>query len=259
MKLEHPIAQGFGANATATYVAGGLKGHSGVDTDGGYGAMVHSLFDQEYVYKILTVDNPSNDGTGFTGVFTIIDNGIEVFEFLYGHGDPLVTVGQICHRGDAIMRQSNHGECYSNGVRITLEMQKKGDKRGTHSHLQKRILRKDRMLQPLTRYLTDNSGKMLCKDGYYFAIPFYDNGYNGCVNFMLPLFQKDLMLGSKGYDVGMLQRFLSARGFMQGEATGYFGKVTMQAVAAFQKVNNISPIGGYAGKKTLAIINNILD
>lgn len=259
MKIEYPIAQKFGENFNNSYAQYGMKGHNGIDYDGGYGCVVHSVFDREYVYKILTVDAPANDGSGFTGVFTIVDNGIEVFEVLYGHGDPLVVVGQICHRGDAIMREANHGLVFSGGTQITLEMQKKGDKRGCHVHLQKRILRKDKVIKPSTQYLSDFHGNLLCIDGYYFAIPFYNNGFKGCVDFTLPLFQKDLMLGSKGYDVGMLQRFLIARGFMQGEVTEYFGQITIKAVAAFQKVNNILPLGGYFGFKTRALVNKILE
>ena len=258
MKLEYKIQQPFGANATTTYVTGGLKGHPGVDYAGGYGSSIHSLFDQEYVYKILDTQHPANDGSGFTGVFTIIDNGIEVFEFLYGHGDPKVTVGQICHKGDVIMTEANHGESYSGGTRITLEMQKNGDKRGSHVHGQKRILRKDSELQPNTQYITGMDGKPFRLNNYFFAIPFYSNGYNGCVDFMLPLFNRDLFLGCRGYDVGCLQRFLIARGFMQGEATEYFGQQTLKAVSAFQKVNNLAPIAGYCGKATRDIINNIL-
>ena len=255
-KLEYPISQPFGANFNNSYINSGLKGHNGVDYAGGYGSPVHSLFEQEYVYKILDKDRLANDGSGFTGVFTLIDNGIEVFEFLYGHGDPKVTVGQICHRGDVIMTEANHGEVYSNGTRITLEMQRAGDKRGSHVHAQKRILRKDRVRLNNTRYITGQDGNALNHNGFYYAIPFYENGYVGCVDFTLPLFNRDLFLGCRGYDVQCLQNFLKARGFLDIEqTTTYFGFATKKAVSAFQKVNNISPIGGFCGFKTRSLIN----
>lgn len=258
MKLEYTITQPFSANYNNSYLSSGLLGHPGVDYDGGYGVPVHSVFEQEYVYKVLTVNNPSNDGTGFTGVFTIVDNGIEVFEVLYGHGDPLVQVGQIVHKGDVIMTEANHGKVYQNGVQITPEMQQAGDKRGAHVHLQKRILRKDATVQPNTSYLTGLDGLMYCKDGFYFAIPFYKNGYSGCVNFLLPLLNSNLYLGCSGYDVGCLQRFLKARGFFSGDVTSYFGIITKQAVSAFQKANGISPTLGFVGSVTRNLINSIL-
>lgn len=259
MKLEYKIHQPFGANFNGSYLSMGLKGHNGVDYAGGYGSPIHSLFEQEYVYKILDETNKANDGSGFTGVFTLIDNGIEVFEFLYGHGDPKVTVGQICHRGDVVMTEANHGLVFSNGVQITLDMQKAGDKRGSHVHAQKRILRKDRVRLNNTRYITGPDGNALNHNGFYYAVPFYDNGFFGCVDFILPLFNRDLFLGCRGYDVQCLQNFLKARGFLDIEqTTDYFGLATKKAVSAFQKANNISPIGGFFGSKTRALINNNL-
>lgn len=256
MKLEYPISQPFGANFNNSYAP--LRGHPGIDYDGGYGAPVHSLFEQEYVYKVLDVDHPANDGSGFTGVFTIIDNGIECFEFLYGHGDPCVKVGQILTPGTLIMTQANHGEVYYGGLRITLAMQKAGDKRGTHVHGQKRILRKDAEMKPGVKYITTIDNTPFRLNNFYLAYAFQDNGYAGCIDFTLPLFNRDLFLTCRGYDVGCLQRFLIAREFMSGEATDYFGALTQKAVSAFQKANNISPIAGYCGKATRALINQIL-
>ena len=182
-QLDGTITQRFADNATPTYVAGGLKGHTGVDIDAGYGSLIHSYWTQEYVYKVLDVDHPANDGSGFTGVFTLVEQDGEVFEFLYGHCNPLVKVGSILTKGSVLGTQANNGECYQNGVRITLAMQKAGDHRGTHRHDQARVLRKDASLQPNTQYLTDMSG-YLNHDGFYYAIPLFQNGYNGCVNWL---------------------------------------------------------------------------
>ena len=92
-KTECAISQGFGGNATETYHNGGLLGHPAIDNACGYGTNIHAYQDG-YVYKVLTKENPSNDGSGFTGVFVIVENEIEVFEMLYGHCNPLVTVGR---------------------------------------------------------------------------------------------------------------------------------------------------------------------
>lgn len=183
IKLDGKISQAFGANATPTYVAGGLKGHSGIDIDAGYGSLIHSYWDEEYVYKVLTVENPANDGSGFTGVFTIVEQDGKVFEFLYGHCNPTVKVGSILTRGSVLGTQSNNGECYSNGIRITLEMQKNGDHRGTHRHDQARELRKDTSLQPNTDYITDRNG-YANYNGFYYAIPNFNNGYRGCFDWL---------------------------------------------------------------------------
>lgn len=260
IKPEYKVQQGFGENAAATYIRGGLRGHSGIDYSGGYGAEIHAIFPEEYIYKILDENRPANDGSGFTGVFSIIDDGVECFEFLYGHGDPKVTVGQICHRGDVIMTEANHGECYVGGLRITLEMQKKGDKRGAHVHAQKRMLRKDKKMIPNgTQYLIDNSGSPLFYNGFYYAIPYHKNGYNGCVDWTASTFNRNLMVGSSGYDVQCLQNFLKNRGFLQIETTtDYFGGKTMQGVMAFQKANNLTPVG-IVGRQTRQLINNILN
>lgn len=183
MKPECKITQGFGQNATDTYIKGGLKGHCGCDSDCGYGSPIHSYWDTEKVYKVLTVQNPANDGSGFTGVFTIVEQGGEVFEFLYGHCNPSVTVGQILTKGTVLGTQANNGEVYANGQRITLDMQKAGDHRGTHRHDQKRVLRKDTNILPNTRYITAQDGSFYF-DGSYYAIPLYSNGFNGCVNWV---------------------------------------------------------------------------
>ena len=184
MKPQCNITQPFGANATITYVKGGLKGHTGVDSSCGFGSPIQALWGNEYVYKVLTKDSPSNDGTGFTGVFTIIDNGTECFEFLYGHCNPSVKIGDILQKGQVLGTEANNGEVYFGNERITLDMQKNGDIRGHHRHDQARKLKKDVFIQPNTSYLDKVGGGKLFLNGGYFAIPDYFNGYNGCYNWV---------------------------------------------------------------------------
>ncbi len=260
MKPECSIGQMFGGNATDTYKNGGLLGHTGIDNDCGFGSPIHSYFDEEYVYKVLDKEHPANDGTGFTGVFTIVDNGIEVFEFLYGHCNPSVTVGQILTKGTVLGTQANNGEVYgANGVRITLEMQKAGDHRGTHRHDQKRIVKKVKTWNNKDTFLSAMEGGSFFKDGYYYQYVAPNNGYNSCVNWLLPLFNRDLYFGCSGYDVQCLQNFLKARGFLNIETTTlFFGLATKGAVSAFQKAHGISPTLGYVGKVTRELINNTL-
>jgi hypothetical protein len=250
------IFQGFGGNATATYKNGGMLGHSGIDESCGYGSVINSYFNNEYVYKVLTPEQPSNDGTGFTGVFTIVDDGVQCFEFLYGHCDPIATVGQILPKGGVVGTEANHGEVYAGQERITLAMQKAGDHRGSHRHCQKRLLRKDKNIQPNTHYLTDSNGRFYY-NGYYYAIPDYSNGYNGCVNWLLPVLNKNLYPLTTSYDVGILQRFLIKGGYLQSTDTGFFGTLTTKALMAFQKANGISP-APVCGPATRALINSLI-
>ena len=263
MNLQCNFGQGFGGNAVESYKAGGLLGHTGVDNFCGYGTPIKCYHNKAYVYKVLNKQNPANDGTGFTGVFTIVDNGIEVFEFLYGHCDPTVTIGQTLKLGEALGTEANNGEVYAGTsltgyTRITLDMQKAGDTRGAHRHDQKRILKKTKTIEQ-GQYLTALGGGLYQdNDGYYYKIPYWTNGYNGCVNWLLPLLNRDLFVGCRGYDVECLQNFLRIQGFFKNETTGYFGMVTKNAVSAFQKAHGINPTLGYVGKITRALINQII-
>lgn len=259
-KPEYPITQGFGENP-ATYAP--LKGHPGVDYDGGYGAPVHAIWGNEYVYKILDESHPANDGTGYTGVFTIVEQNGECFEFQYGHGDPKVQVGQTLNKGDVVMTEANHGMVFSNGVRITLDMQKNGDRRGAHVHGQKRPLTKRSSMEPDHTYLSAFGGSPLI-NGSYYAYKYPNNGYSGCTDWTQPgavleqpkaIFTKDLYLGMTNDDVLELQKLLVKYGYGTFKPTGYFGILTLASVIAYQKAKRISPALGYVGKLTRAELN----
>lgn len=71
-------------------------------------------------------------------------------------------------------------------------------------------------------------------------------------------FDNDLTIGSTGADVAALQKLLEAQGLLkmpQGVAYGYFGPITQEAVAAYQKLHNIIPSIGYFGPKTRSAMN----
>jgi murein L,D-transpeptidase YcbB/YkuD len=68
-------------------------------------------------------------------------------------------------------------------------------------------------------------------------------------------FENFLSEGSEGADVTALQDRLIADGYLTaGNATGYFGPLTAQAVASYQKAYGISPVG-YVGPGTRAELN----
>ena len=71
------------------------------------------------------------------------------------------------------------------------------------------------------------------------------------------VFTKPLSVGSHGEDVRQLQLLLKDLGYFDyPEATGYFGSVTKAAVIAFQKAQNIDPIG-IVGPLTRGVLNGI--
>jgi 6-phosphogluconolactonase (cycloisomerase 2 family) len=79
-------------------------------------------------------------------------------------------------------------------------------------------------------------------------------------------FERDLYFGIVHGDVKILQKFLNDRGFIvatvgngsPGQEITTFGPATRAALAAFQKVNNISPSIGYFGPLTRERVNKIL-
>jgi hypothetical protein len=60
-----------------------------------------------------------------------------------------------------------------------------------------------------------------------------------------------LKFGSRGQEVTMLQKSLAEKGFLDHEATGYFGPLTAQAVIKFQRYYNLT-VDGIAGPETFA-------
>lgn len=244
--------QPFGANYNPSYIAGGLKGHTGQDWACGFGTPIHTPYDG-YVYKILNKEHPASDGSGFTGVFILVDNGIESFEYLVGHCDPTVVAGTLVQKGDQIGTEANHGEVFAGNIQITLAMQEAGDQRGHHRHEQKRPYMKTTTLNGTG--LSIEGGGMCTYQGFYYQVFDYNNGYDGCIDPSAPVFTRDLWWGSEGYDVYVLQRFLASKGYLTVPPTGYYGSYTTSAVSKWQTDNKISPILGYFGVKTRASLS----
>jgi peptidoglycan hydrolase-like protein with peptidoglycan-binding domain len=68
------------------------------------------------------------------------------------------------------------------------------------------------------------------------------------------VFNNFIGLGQNGTDVLELQKRLTALGFFTGQATGYFGSVTEEAVKQFQTAHGIRA-AGYVGPGTRAALN----
>lgn len=67
---------------------------------------------------------------------------------------------------------------------------------------------------------------------------------------------KNLWYRNYGSQVVVLQNILIKGGYLQSEATGYFGILTLRGVKAFQKDNGVPPTG-YVGVLTRAVIDRI--
>ena len=80
-------------------------------------------------------------------------------------------------------------------------------------------------------------------------------------------FSSDLSVGSKGDDVMNLQKALNSSPDTQvasgssagapGYETSTFGPATKAAVMKFQAKNGITPVAGYVGTKTRAVLNSM--
>lgn len=244
-------AQRFAGNSVSYYKDHGLTGHTGIDVVCGYGHEILSPYDG-YVYKVMTQEHPAWDGSGYTAVCMIVDDGVELFEYQAGHCNPTVTEGTYVKKGDVIGTEANHGLVWSVGVQITYAMQKAGDTRGSHTHHQKRPVIKVKKNNGylLTVYNTGDPFKD--KEGYS-----YEYGYDallGCVDPLKPVLYRDIWFGMSGYDVACLQRIFKKEGLADYDATGYFGIKTLVSAIKFQEKYNIKPTYGYVGPITRSLL-----
>lgn len=245
--------QGFAKNYNPLYHEGGLLGHTGIDINCGYGSPIASLT-SGLVYSTYPIEKPANDG--YTAVFVITETPLETFEFSYGHVSEIdCTVGQEVKTGDTIAKEGNHGEVYSGNTLITLAMQAAGDHDGHHRHYQKRAVKKVPKTDPSKHYLQTAEGLYL-KDGSYYEVYDYENGFNGCVDWSLPLFTRDFEHGDTGYDVYLLQKALVLEvNFAPEDCIGIFGPKTAAAVQELQQKHGITPTAPRMGPLTRQILN----
>ena len=67
-------------------------------------------------------------------------------------------------------------------------------------------------------------------------------------------FKHKLRMGSRGEEVGELQKYLFSKGYYFGPITNYFGRLTQAAIKSFQKASQLEAVG-YVGPKTLGMLN----
>lgn len=257
MKLIPPfdlkaISQGFGENANGLYANQGLKGHTGIDFGIAYGTPIPSAADS-YCYSTANKNNP--DLTQYRAVYTIVDEDDFSYEISYGHCSEInaIPTSKYDH-GDILGKIGNTGNVFAGQHEVTQQEKLNGSHIGSHLHFQVRKLKRTR--NKIDPVLYDLKGPYQ-RGGYYYNIPEYLNGFNGCIDpaqfFPKFIFTRNLWLGTSGPDVLELQKQL---GVDYSSAPGVFGPRTFAAVRAYQASKKISTTG-FFGPKTRDSINGV--
>lgn len=245
--------QPFGANEVAFYNGQGLKGHPAEDWGFGWGQAIPCLAKDSYCYSVMNKDNV--DPMRYRAVFTLVkDTDGNWYEISYGHASDILAVpGKTYQPGDVLMKCGNTGDVYAMGVYITKAMKLAGSKAGAHLHgPQVRPVKRVKKRVSSKKYLTDANG-YLQKDGYYFEIINYQNGYAGCVNpaqfyngklatATVPPAPQKLEPGARGAHVTRFQEILQKLGYFPAtqKLTDYYGTITTQAYASFKASTGFS-------------------
>lgn len=261
MKLIAPPfvkGQGFGENAADVYRNSGLLGHPAIDYGGtqDYGKAVPNSCDGAFVSAILSKDSPNLEA--YRAVNTIYEDGTGCYEIQYGHlVDVNVRVGDILMVGNKIGTLGNTGQVYGGNPfhLITHNEKAAGSREGSHVHFQVRSIKKvSENDSNYAHYLNDGSGRLVF-NRFSYAVPNFNNGYNGCLNpeqFYNPVhfqFNKNLYFGMNDLDVIELQRRLAV-----SPTDLRFGPKTFKAVVEWQKAHGISATG-FVGPITRASLN----
>lgn len=167
--------QGFGSNH-AVYKP--LKGHPATDWAFTWNEPIPFIADS-FVYAKLNEGH--KDPMKYTGVCTIVETGKNTAdEIIYGHPNTMpVEIGKSYFLGETVALAGNKGFVQYWGRTITKEEKLAGSTLGTHLHLQRRPCLKVKKTKKGKRYLETSKGKFK-KDGYYYEIANYNNGYAGC-------------------------------------------------------------------------------
>lgn len=177
--LKSLISQGFAANANPLYKGQGLKGHPALDFGAPWGDPIPNTVDNSYCFSVLNRDNP--DPTKYRAIFMLVETKAGIYEVSYGHCSEITAkVGNTYMAGDIIGKVGNTGAVYSGGIEVTKEARLKGSKAGAHVHYQVRLLEK--VAKKTGRQLIYDGNGVLKRKGFYYEVPNYNNGYNGCVD-----------------------------------------------------------------------------
>lgn len=177
------IVQRFGENANPLYAGQGLKGHTSYDWSVPYGSPIPNCVADSYCYSLMHKDDPVL--MDYRAVFFIVetDDG-KAYEISYGHLSKITAeVGKTYQPGDIIGFTGNTGPVFQGQHEVTEAEKDHGSTAGTHLHgPQVRVLQKTKYTGQFKDYVMDETGKPFMRNGYFYGIPDYDNGYNGCVS-----------------------------------------------------------------------------
>ena len=221
-------------------------GHNGMDfvassDKKGYGTKIRAA--HKYYSVILESDFPNK--TKGNGIYLrgkldtpILVNGIlaSEVETCYWHlSDFSIRAGATGNAGDVIGLMGNTGYVWPRPSQASPWD-------GTHLHFGIRFYHESGNIIP-----SEFSGNYVDPLPYMYVIgeKIGTQAYLG----------KDLMIGSYGDEVSVLQSLMSLQGVYDGDPTGQFGPKTFASVVSLQKKYGITPTG-YAGPKTRALLNN---
>lgn len=175
------ITQRFGDNANSLYASQGLKGHTAYDWGVPWGRDIPNCVADAYCYSVMNKDNP--DLAQYRAPFFIVETDSGIYEISYGHCSAILAeVGKTYQVGDIIAKVGNTGPVYVGQHEVTKAEKDAGSQAGAHLHgPQIRVLKKTRYSSTYKNYIYDANG-LLYKDGWYYGVPDYENGYNGCIS-----------------------------------------------------------------------------
>ena len=270
------ITQKYEQNANSYYKEAGMVGHGALDVYCEYNETIYCAVAGE-VFAVRNKDNP--DLMRYRAVYTLIEAQGRYYEVSYGHANLIfVKEGDIVEVGTPLMTGGNTGNVSTGGRKITKEDKLAGSKAGTHLHFQVREVIPTDTRNRNKQYL-ENSKGVYKRNGQYFEILDYNNGYLGCIDPM-PFFNEsyandvqkpkvehsvkhrwsvNLQYGQYHEDIKQAQRAFMVLGLMDPvpeHELGWFGKKTEQAMFKYQASRAIVPAAPkYLGPKTRASLN----
>lgn len=180
------LGQGFGENADPLYAALKLKGHPGIDygTANDWGKPIPYAINGAIISAILGKDNI--DLEVFRAVNYIYeDTDGSCYEIQDGHCSTITAkVGDITDINKSGACLGNTGDVYGGNPfhYITDAEKKTGSTAGSHVHFQVRAIKKVLANDSVyAHYLNDGTGRLII-NGYAYAVPNWDNGFNGCIS-----------------------------------------------------------------------------
>ena len=179
---DETVSQFFGGNENVYYKANELKGHPGMDFAVPWGTPIPQCCEGAYVYSLLNKDNP--DLSKYRAVCTMWDdpNSDTSYEVIYGHCSDIESIpGTTPTVGTFLAMVGNTGPVYANGEEVSTAAKEAGSHQGAHLHFQVRLCKRVKLTDATKQYIVDSNG-IYQKDGWYYEVVNYSNGYNGCID-----------------------------------------------------------------------------